>query len=172
MSPVENTQAAFGSVFLWSKHELWQFLSARGEDFHNYGVFTSTTPPLSPPISLLTSARRFSHSALNALQSFPQVSATSLSSPSLFVTPRPLPSTLSLLVISTCQAKGSRQMDGQMNTQICRGAKRMMERWNKGVTVRDCTQLSPVQGLGGSRGEREEEKHRQEGENEERERGC
>lgn len=72
-------------------------------------------------------------------------------------------SSLSLLVISTCQAKGSRQMDGQMNTQICRGAKRMMERWNKGVTVRDCAQLSPVHGLGESRGDKEEEKYRQKG---------
>lgn len=55
-------------------------------------------------------------------------------------------------------------MDGQMNTQICREAKRMMERWNKGVTVRDSAQLSPVQGLGGSRGVRGEEQYRQKGE--------
>lgn len=37
--------------------------------------------------------------------------------------------------------------------------------------MRDCTQLSPVQGLGGSRGEKEEEKYRQKGENEERDSG-
>lgn len=39
-------------------------------------------------------------------------------------------------IISTCQAKGSRQMDGQLNAQIFRGAKKTMERWNEGVTAR------------------------------------
>lgn len=126
----------------------------------------SLLSPFWVPLSLLSpfSVCCFSHSALNAFQSFPQVSTASPPSPSLCVTLFfffLLLSSLSLLVISTCQAKGSRQMDGQMNTQICRGAKRMMERWNKGVTVRDYTQLSPVQSLGGSRGEKDEEKHRQ-----------
>lgn len=47
-----------------------------------------------------------------------------------------------LPIISTCQAKGSRQMDGQLNTQIFRGARKMMERWNEGVTARDSSRLS------------------------------
>lgn len=45
-------------------------------------------------------------------------------------------------IISTCQAKGSRQMDGQLNTQIFRGAKETMERWNEGVTACDSSRLS------------------------------
>lgn len=47
-----------------------------------------------------------------------------------------------LPIISTCQAKGSRQMDGQLNTQIFRGARKMMERWNEGVTAHDSSRLS------------------------------
>lgn len=70
----------------------------------------SVIPPSISPVSLSSSPPLLS-------------SSLSLGSP-LFL----LLSSLSLLVISTCQAKGSRQMDGQMNTQICRGAKRMMER--------------------------------------------
>lgn len=45
-------------------------------------------------------------------------------------------------IISTCQAKGSRQMDGQLNTQIFRGAKETMEQWNEGVTACDSSRLS------------------------------
>lgn len=129
-----------------------------------FNSFLSSQHFLFPSVSFITFL--FLFVVLNAFQSFPQVSPLSLSSSplSLWSPLFFLLSALSLLVISTCQAKGSRQMDGQMNTQICRGAKRMMERWNKGVTVRDSAQLSPVQGLGGSGGVRREEKCRQKGE--------
>lgn len=88
---------------------------------------SSTTSPHFYHLSLFV----VSLCVLNASQSFPQVSSPSLSLPS------PISLWSPLLVISTCQTKGSRQTDGQMNTQICRGAKGMMEWWNKGVTLCD-----------------------------------
>ncbi len=137
------------------------FLTAFSSTSSLHNTFCAALSLLSPLyfrlLSLSVSKMPFSHSP-----KYP--SCLSLPSPSLWSHLFFLLSPLSLLVISTCQAKGSRQMDGQMNTQICREAKRMMERWNKGVTVRDSAQLSPVQGLGGSGGGRGEEQYRQKGE--------
>lgn len=68
---------------------------------------------------------------LKSRQSFPQVSNLPFLSCSLLYDLDScfffLPSSLSLLVISTCQTKEKRQMDRQMNTQIYRGGKEMME---------------------------------------------